>query len=172
LSWVSDCRRFADDPPRRLLPPLPPHAGAKVNPPSACSKDRSNTNEQGANRRPSLKARKTAENYLLERRLFRSLRTGKVIDKRWLRFSFPTFWHYDALRETRLSAKCAASLTNVAPRRCDLVTGSGSGERIPRDKSTASQCAVSSCSRQWPRPDRCLQTQPLFRCRRSPDRGG
>src|SRR5437762_3522651 len=28
----------------------------------------------------------------------RSLRTGEVIDKRWLRFSFPTFWHYDILR--------------------------------------------------------------------------
>jgi len=45
-----------------------------------------------------IKARKRAENYLLERRMFRSLRTGKVIDKRWLRFSFPTFWHYDVLR--------------------------------------------------------------------------
>jgi hypothetical protein len=44
------------------------------------------------------RARKKAENYLLERRMFRSLRTGKVIDKRWLRFSFPTFWHYDVLR--------------------------------------------------------------------------
>ncbi len=44
------------------------------------------------------KARKRAENYLLERRMFRSLRTGKVIDKRWLRFAFPTFWHYDVLR--------------------------------------------------------------------------
>ena len=43
-------------------------------------------------------ARKRAENYLLERRMFRSLRTGEVIDKRWLRFSFPTFWHYDVLR--------------------------------------------------------------------------
>ena len=44
------------------------------------------------------KARKKAENYLLERRMFRSLRTGEVIDKRWLRFSFPAFWHYDVLR--------------------------------------------------------------------------
>jgi len=44
------------------------------------------------------KARKRAENYLLERRMFRSLRTGEVIDKRWLRFSCPTFWHYDVLR--------------------------------------------------------------------------
>ena len=30
--------------------------------------------------------------------MFRSLRTGEVIDKRWLRFAFPTFWHYDVLR--------------------------------------------------------------------------
>jgi hypothetical protein len=44
------------------------------------------------------KARKRAENYLLERGMFRSLRTGEIIDKRWLRFSFPTFWHYDVLR--------------------------------------------------------------------------
>ncbi len=44
------------------------------------------------------KARKRAEGYLLERRMFRSRRTGEVIDKRWLRFSFPTFWHYDVLR--------------------------------------------------------------------------
>jgi hypothetical protein len=44
------------------------------------------------------KARKRGENYLLERRMFRSRRTGEVIDERWLRFSFPTFWHYDVLR--------------------------------------------------------------------------
>jgi hypothetical protein len=44
------------------------------------------------------KACKRAEKYLLERRMFRSLRTGELIDKRWLRFLFPTFWHYDVLR--------------------------------------------------------------------------
>jgi hypothetical protein len=43
-------------------------------------------------------ARERGENYLLERRLFRSLRSGEVINERWLRFSFPTFWHYDVLR--------------------------------------------------------------------------
>jgi hypothetical protein len=43
-------------------------------------------------------ARQRGEHYLLERRLFRSLRTGEIIDKRWLRFAFPTFWHYDVLR--------------------------------------------------------------------------
>ena len=44
------------------------------------------------------KARQRAENYLLERGMFRSLGTGKIIDKHWLRFSFPGFWHYDVLR--------------------------------------------------------------------------
>lgn len=43
-------------------------------------------------------ARRRGEQYLLERRMFHSLRTGEVIDQRWLRFSFPTFWHYDVLR--------------------------------------------------------------------------
>ena len=43
-------------------------------------------------------ARSRAENYLLERSLFRSLRSGEVVDKTWLRFAFPTFWHYDVLR--------------------------------------------------------------------------
>jgi hypothetical protein len=44
------------------------------------------------------RARRRAENYLLERAMFRSLRSGEVINKRWLRFSFPPFWHYDVLR--------------------------------------------------------------------------
>jgi hypothetical protein len=43
-------------------------------------------------------ARKKGEEYLLQRGMFRSLRAGEVIDKRWLQFSFPTFWHYDVLR--------------------------------------------------------------------------
>lgn len=30
--------------------------------------------------------------------MLRSLRTGEVIKKQWLRFSFPMFWHYHVLR--------------------------------------------------------------------------
>jgi len=30
--------------------------------------------------------------------MFRSLRSGEVIDPRWLRFAFPPTWHYDVLR--------------------------------------------------------------------------
>jgi len=44
------------------------------------------------------KARERAENYLVDRSLFRSFRTGDIIDKRWLRFSYPPVWHYDVLR--------------------------------------------------------------------------
>jgi hypothetical protein len=44
------------------------------------------------------RARVRAENYLLDRRMVRSLRTGKVIDNRWARFTYPTAWHYDVLR--------------------------------------------------------------------------
>ncbi len=44
------------------------------------------------------KARRRGEKYLLDRGLFRSLRTGEIINKSWLRFSFPPFWHYDVLR--------------------------------------------------------------------------
>jgi hypothetical protein len=43
-------------------------------------------------------ARRRGEEYLLERRLFRRKSTGEVIDPDWLRFSFPTWWHYDVLR--------------------------------------------------------------------------
>lgn len=42
--------------------------------------------------------RQPAEEYLLDRRLFRSLSTGDVIKSRWRLFSFPTRWHYDVLR--------------------------------------------------------------------------
>jgi hypothetical protein len=46
----------------------------------------------------TLAARRGAEQYLLERSLFRSRSTGRVPDDAWLRFSFPTRWHYDVLR--------------------------------------------------------------------------
>jgi hypothetical protein len=45
----------------------------------------------------SVAARHRGEQYLLERHLFRRLSTGEVVDPDWLRFSFPTWWHYDVL---------------------------------------------------------------------------
>ena len=49
------------------------------------------------------RARLRGQEYLLERRLFRRLSTGEVINDRkgdhnWTRFAFPTWWHYDVLR--------------------------------------------------------------------------
>jgi hypothetical protein len=46
----------------------------------------------------SIAARRRGEEYLLERKLFRRKSTGAVADPAWLQFSFPTRWHYDALR--------------------------------------------------------------------------
>jgi hypothetical protein len=43
-------------------------------------------------------ARRRGEEYLLERSLFRRRSTGEVAVESWLRFSFPTRWHYDVLR--------------------------------------------------------------------------
>ena len=43
-------------------------------------------------------ARRRGEEYLLERRLFRRLSSGEVVDPDWTRFSFPPRWHYDVLR--------------------------------------------------------------------------
>lgn len=49
-------------------------------------------------------ARLRGQEYLLERRLFRRRSTGEAIERdrkggaAWLRFAFPTWWHYDVLR--------------------------------------------------------------------------
>jgi hypothetical protein len=43
-------------------------------------------------------ARRRGGEYLLERRLIRRKSTGEVIDPDFLRFSYPTRWHYDVLR--------------------------------------------------------------------------
>lgn len=51
-----------------------------------------------------LQARLRGQEYLLERRLFRRLSTGAVIERDrkggslWSRFAFPAWWHYDVLR--------------------------------------------------------------------------
>jgi hypothetical protein len=46
----------------------------------------------------SVAARRRGEAYLLERKLFRRKSTGEVVKPSYLRFSFPTRWHYDVLR--------------------------------------------------------------------------
>jgi hypothetical protein len=53
--------------------------------------------QSGSGTPASVAARRRGEQYLLERRLFRRLSTGEVIDPNFLLFSFPTQWHYDVL---------------------------------------------------------------------------
>jgi len=43
-------------------------------------------------------ARRSGEEYLLERGLFRRRSTGDVVDPAYLQLSFPYYWHYDVLR--------------------------------------------------------------------------
>ena len=46
----------------------------------------------------SIAARRRGEEYLLERKLFRRKSTGEVVKDDYLKFAFPTRWHYDVLR--------------------------------------------------------------------------
>jgi hypothetical protein len=43
-------------------------------------------------------ARKQGEQYLLDRNMMRSAKSGVIIDASWTGFSFPPTWHYDVLR--------------------------------------------------------------------------
>jgi hypothetical protein len=43
-------------------------------------------------------ARRSGEEYLLERSLFRRRTTGEVVKAEYLEFAFPYYWHYDVLR--------------------------------------------------------------------------
>jgi hypothetical protein len=52
----------------------------------------------GRQARRTRQARECAHEFLFAHRMFRSDRTGTVIDGRMTRFSFPPQWHYDVLR--------------------------------------------------------------------------
>lgn len=52
--------------------------------------------------------RERAHEFLYRHRMFRSHRTGAVIDARMTRFSFPPQWHYDILRALDYFRDCGA----------------------------------------------------------------
>lgn len=74
-------------------------------------------------------ARLRGQEYLLERKLFRSLSTGKVIDRDrksnrdWREFPFPTRWHYDILWGLDYLRKAGAGPDERAAEAIDLVAG-------------------------------------------------
>jgi hypothetical protein len=67
------------------------------------------------------KARKRAEEYLLERRLFRRLSTGEVASDAFTSFSFPTWWHYDVLRGLDYLRKAGVTPDERCAEAIDLV---------------------------------------------------
>jgi hypothetical protein len=70
-------------------------------------------------------AREEGEEYLMERRLFRSRSTGEVVDPRFTMFSFPTYWYYDVLRALdyfrstgpQVDPRCAEAIELVTAKR-------------------------------------------------------
>jgi len=59
-------------------------------------------------------ARRTGEEFLLERGLFRRLSTGAPADERFLSFVHPNRWHYDVLRALD-HFRAAGALTGASP---------------------------------------------------------
>ncbi len=74
-------------------------------------------------------ARQRGQQYLLERRLFRSLSTGKVIehDRRggrdWRLFTFPMRWHYDILWGLDYLRRAGAAADERAAEAVELIAG-------------------------------------------------
>lgn len=62
----------------------------------------------------SREARRSGEEYLLKRSLFRRLSTGEVAHERFLSFLHPNRWHYDVLRAVDYF-RSAAALTGAVP---------------------------------------------------------
>lgn len=62
----------------------------------------------------SREARRSGEEYLLKRHLFRRLGTGEPADEKFLRFLHPNRWRYDVLRALDYF-RAAATLTGAAP---------------------------------------------------------
>jgi hypothetical protein len=78
-------------------------------------------------------ARLRGQEYLLERRMFRSRSTGGVIDPAWTQFSFPTRWHYDVLWGLDYLRRAGVEADERVAEAIDLVQKKRDGyERWPR----------------------------------------
>jgi hypothetical protein len=79
-------------------------------------------------------ARLRGQKYLLERRLFRRLSTGEVIERDrkggavWTRFAFPTWWHYDVLRGLEYLRRAGVTPDERVAEAIDLVASKRDGE--------------------------------------------
>ena len=73
-------------------------------------------------------ARLRGQDYLLERRLFRRLSNGEVIDAAWTRFAFPTWWHYDVLRGLEYFRRAGAAPDERVAEAVELVASKRDGD--------------------------------------------
>jgi hypothetical protein len=86
-------------------------------------------------------ARLRGQAYLLDRRLFRRLSTGEIIDydrkegpgsdhghPAWTRFAFPTWWHYDVLRGLEYLRRAGVAPGERVAEAIDLVASKRDGE--------------------------------------------
>jgi hypothetical protein len=62
----------------------------------------------------SREARRSGEEYLLQRNLYRRLSTGNAADQGYFQFLYPSRWHYDILRALTYFVD-ASTLTGAAP---------------------------------------------------------
>jgi hypothetical protein len=75
----------------------------------------------GAQREKTRAARERGHEFLFTHCLFRSHRTGAIIDERMMRFSFPPQWHYDVLRGLDYLAAAGAARDERASDAVELV---------------------------------------------------
>jgi len=65
-----------------------------------------------------------AMDYILKRRLFRSLKNGAVINEGWLAPAFPRFYEYDVMRGLQLTTNYALKMTRKI-KACDILEAFG-----------------------------------------------
>ena len=85
------------------------------------------------------------QNYLLERRMLRRLSSGELIDPAFTLFSFPTGWHYDALRGLDYMRAAGVTLDARAAEAIDLVSFKRDAEgRLPLENPHKSEMVNAS----------------------------
>ena len=85
-------------------------------------------------------ARERGQEYLLERRMLRRLSSGELIDPAFTRFSFPTGWHYDALRGLDYLRAAGVTPDARAAEAIDLVRSKRDAEgRLPLENPHESE---------------------------------
>jgi len=86
------------------------------------------------------KALERGQEYLLERRMLRRLSNGELIDPAFTSFSFPTGWHYDALRGLDYLRAAGVTPDGRAAEAIDLVRSKRDAEsRLPLENPHESE---------------------------------